>query len=67
MALKLKVPTMACSGCADTISKAITTVDSNAKIEVDVEAKTVSLESEVAEESLKQALVATGHTVEGYQ
>jgi copper chaperone len=67
MALKLKVPTIVCSGCANTIKEAIITVDSDAKVDVDVEAKTVTLESQAAEESFKQAIVATGHTIEGYQ
>lgn len=67
MALKLKVPTIVCSGCANTIKEAITTVDPDAKVDVDVEAKTVTLESQAAEESFKQAIVATGHTIEGYQ
>lgn len=67
MALKLTVPTIVCSGCANTIKEAIITVDPDAKVDVDVEAKTVTLESLAAEESFKQAIVATGHTIEGYQ
>ncbi len=67
MALKLKVPSIVCSGCANTIKEAIITVDSEAKVEVDIQTKTVTLESKAAEESFKQAIVATGHTVEGYQ
>ena len=67
MALKLNVPSISCSGCADTIKEAISTVDPDAKVEVDVKGKTVTLESQAAEESFKQAIVATGHTIEGYQ
>lgn len=63
MALKLSVPTIVCEGCADTITEAITTVDSDAKVEVDVKTKTVTLESEAAPESFKQAIVATGHKI----
>lgn len=63
MALKLSVPTIVCEGCADTITEAITTVDSDAKVEVDVKSKTVTLESEAAPESFKQAIVATGHKI----
>lgn len=63
MAIKLSVPTIVCEGCADTITEAITTVDSDAKVEVDVKAKTVTLESEAAPESFKQAIVATGHKI----
>ncbi|HEY9873458.1 MAG TPA: heavy-metal-associated domain-containing protein [Candidatus Obscuribacterales bacterium] len=64
MALQLKVPSIACSGCADTITEAIATVDSDAKVNVDVTAKTVSVESQASEASIKQAIVATGHTIE---
>ena len=67
MALKLKVPNIACADCASTITEAITTMEPDAKIEVDVQAKTVSVESQASEETIKQAIVATGHTVEGYQ
>ncbi|MBD1921924.1 heavy-metal-associated domain-containing protein [Microcoleus sp. FACHB-831] len=63
MAIKLSVPTIVCEGCADTITEAITTVDSDAKVEVDVKTKTVTLESEAAPESFKQAIVATGHKI----
>ncbi|MCU0517529.1 MAG: heavy-metal-associated domain-containing protein [Oscillatoria sp. Prado101] len=64
MALKLKVPSMVCEGCVETVTKAIKTVDSDAGVNVDLEKKTVSVESQVSEESIKQAIVATGHTVE---
>ncbi|WP_017715319.1 heavy-metal-associated domain-containing protein [Kamptonema formosum] len=64
MALELKVPSMVCQGCVDTVTKAIKTVDSDAGVNVDLDQKTVSVESQVSEESIKQAIVATGHTVE---
>lgn len=63
MALKLKVPSIVCSGCADTITKAIQTVEKEANIDVDVEAKTVTVEAKASEESIKQAITATGHTI----
>lgn len=64
MALELKVPSIVCQGCVDTVTKAIKTVDSDAGVNVDLETKAVSVESQVSEESIKQAIVATGHTVE---
>ncbi|MBW4497374.1 MAG: heavy-metal-associated domain-containing protein [Oscillatoria princeps RMCB-10] len=63
MALELKVPSMVCEGCVDTVTKAIKTVDSDAGVNVDLETKTVSVESPASEESIKQAIVATGHTI----
>ena len=67
MALKLKVPSIVCDGCADTITETIVTMAPDAKVEVDIKAKTVTVEADASEETIKQAIVATGHTVEGYQ
>ncbi|MBE9096685.1 heavy-metal-associated domain-containing protein [Tychonema sp. LEGE 07203] len=64
MALKLHVPSIVCSGCGDTITKAIQTVESDASVKVDVAAKTVTVEAKASEESIKQAVVASGHTIQ---
>jgi copper chaperone len=64
MALQLKVPSIVCSGCAEILTKAVQSLDREAKVEVDLEAKTVTIEGKPSEESIKQAIVATGHTVE---
>lgn len=64
MAIQLKVPSIACGGCADTITKAIKTHESGADVQVDVEKKMVTVESKASEESIKQIITATGHTVE---
>ncbi|HEY9809488.1 MAG TPA: heavy-metal-associated domain-containing protein [Halomicronema sp.] len=63
MALKLNVPSIVCDGCGDTISKAIKTVDADASVSIDVTGKTVTVESQASEESIKQAVSATGHTL----
>ena len=65
MALKLHVPSIVCSGCGDTITKAIQTVESDASVNVDITAKTVTVEAKASDESIKQAVVATGHTIQG--
>ncbi len=67
MALKLKVPKSMCSSCAETITESITTMEPDAKVDVDVQAKTVTVEAAASEETIKQAIVAAGYTVEGYQ
>lgn len=67
MALKLKVPNIACDDCAQTITESITTMEPDAKVQVDVQAKTVTVEAAASEETIKQAIVAAGYTVEGYQ
>ena len=63
MTLKLHVPSIACSGCGDTITKAIKTLESDAAVTVDVAAKTVTIEAKASEESIKQAVIATGHAI----
>jgi copper chaperone len=67
MALKLSVPSIACDGCAKTITESIQVVEPDAKIDVDVPGKTVTVEAKSSEESIKQAIVGAGHTIEGYQ
>lgn len=60
----LSVPSIVCDGCAKAITEEILTHESGAKVNVDVKAKTVSVETEASEESIKQMITALGHTVE---
>ncbi|MDX0604978.1 hypothetical protein GOD78_27895 [Sinorhizobium medicae] len=46
----LNVEDMTCGHCVATIEKAVKTVDRNARVAVDLEAKTASIESGVASE-----------------
>lgn len=62
--MQLKVPSIACSGCADTITKAIKNLESEADVQVDVEQKIVTVEAKASEESIKEVITASGHTVE---
>ena len=64
MQFKIKVPTIACDACAKTITTAIYTLDSSAKINVDVERKVVGIEAQASEESIKKAIIEVGHTPE---
>lgn len=61
--IKFTVPSIACDGCAKTITEGILTHESDAKVDVDIKEKTVSVETEASEESIKQMIVAAGHTV----
>lgn len=67
MALKLTVPNIACNDCAETITEAIRTMEPDAKVDVDVQGKTVTVESAASEETIKQSIVAAGYEIEGYQ
>ncbi|NEQ37598.1 MAG: heavy-metal-associated domain-containing protein [Okeania sp. SIO3I5] len=64
MAMQLKVSSIACSGCADTITKAIKNLESEADVQVDVEQKLVTVETKASEESIKQVITDAGHTVD---
>lgn len=65
MSIQLKVPSIVCEGCADTITKAIAALDADAKVKVDLSAKTVEIETQREEAEIKDAIAAVGHTVEG--
>lgn len=67
MALKLNVPNIACDDCAVKIADSIHVMEPDASVDVDVKAKTVTIESGASEESIKQAIVAAGYHIDGYQ
>ncbi|WP_413200452.1 heavy-metal-associated domain-containing protein [Nostoc piscinale] len=66
MALKLKVSNISCPGCADKITESIHVMEPDALVDVNVEDKTVTVESAASEESIKQVIVASGYDIEGY-
>ncbi len=63
MTLQLTVSNMACSACSETITKAIQAVDVAAKIETDLKTKLVSIETQVSETEVKEAITAAGYSV----
>ncbi len=58
---KLSVPEMSCGHCKTTIEKAVAGVDADARVSVDLENRTVSIESEIADAALIDALKAGGY------
>ena len=66
MALKLKVPNITCEGCAEKITESIHVMEPDARVDVNVQDKTVTVESAASEESIKQVIVASGYNIEGY-
>ena len=64
MAIQLKVSSIVCQGCADTITEEIKVHEPEANVKVDIEKKMVTVETGASEESIRQAITATGHTVE---
>ena len=64
MTMNFKVPSMVCDGCATTVKEAITTQEPNAKVEVNLDTKQVTVDTEASEESIRQVITAVGHSVE---
>lgn len=61
MAIELKVPNMACSACAETITKAVQSIDPTAEVQADPQTKQVMVESSVSESSVREAIAAAGY------
>ncbi|MBE9118714.1 cation transporter [Lusitaniella coriacea LEGE 07157] len=61
--MKLKVPSIACDNCVAGIEREIRDRDPNAKVEGDVSQKILTIETEMTEAAVKEAIVAAGHEV----
>lgn len=64
MAMEIKVPTIVCQGCADTITQEIKTHEPEANVKVDIDKKLVTVDTQASEESIKQMISAVGHSPE---
>jgi len=58
---KLNVPDMSCGHCKAAIKKAVTGVDADASVNVDLENRTVSVESSVSDAALIDAIKEGGY------
>ncbi len=67
MPLKLKVPDINCNSCAKAITTSIQVIEPDAKIDIDVENKIVSVESKTSSEFIKQAINAAGFQIANSQ
>jgi copper chaperone len=63
MVLQLKVPNMACSACGETITEAIKALDSHAVVQTDAKTKLVSIETQVSETAIREAITTAGYSV----
>ncbi|MBM0742157.1 heavy-metal-associated domain-containing protein [Phormidium sp. CLA17] len=63
MTLEFNVPNMACSACATTITNAVTSIDSTATVDADLKTKRVKIDTQQPEATVKEEIVAAGHTV----
>lgn len=66
MALKLHVPTLDSPEKAQTLKETILTTEPEARVDVDVNAKTVMIEGKASEETFKQLIQASGHEITAY-
>jgi copper chaperone len=64
MSIAIKVPSIACEVCAETIANAIQSQVPDAKIAVDIGTKIVTIDTEKSETSLREIIIAAGHTPE---
>jgi copper chaperone len=60
---ELRVDGMTCTGCANSVKKAVQMVDSNAEVNVDLISKTVKVKSDAALDAVKSAIDDAGYTV----
>jgi len=58
---ELKVPEMSCGHCKTAVEKSVASVDAGARVEVDLENRTVSIQSTVPDAALIAALKEGGY------
>lgn len=63
MTLQIKVPNMACSACADTITKAVKTVDPTATVQADPKTKIVLVDTNADKTVIEEAITTAGYSV----
>ena len=61
--MQFNVPTMDSSEAANELKETILTSEPNAKVEVDLDSKMITINSEASEETFKELIVATGHKI----
>jgi len=66
MALKLHVPTLDSSEQAQILKETILTSEPDAKVDTDLNTKTVTIEAKASEETFKQLIQASGHEIAAY-
>jgi copper chaperone len=63
MALKLNVPSLTNEDAAKYVKESILTSEPDARVDINLEEKTIMVESKASEETIKQLITATGHTI----
>lgn len=60
---ELQVEGMSCDGCVRSVTKAVQSVDGNARVEVDLPAKKVRVETQASLDAVKSAICDAGYDV----
>jgi copper chaperone len=60
---ELQVEGMSCGGCVRSVTKSVQSVDSNARVEVDLASKKVRVETQAALDAVKAAISEAGYEV----
>ncbi len=59
--MELRIESMTCGGCAKSVTKAIQSIDPNARIETNPAARTVKVETTASSAVLQQVLEEAGY------
>ena len=59
--MELKIENMTCGGCAKSVTKAIQSVDTNAKIMTDPTSRLVKIDTTVSSDALQKVLEEAGY------
>lgn len=62
--LNLIIPDMACSACAETITKSVQALDASATVRADTATKAVTITTNSEPTAVKQAIADAGYTVQ---
>lgn len=62
--MKLRIDAMTCGGCARSVTATIKDVDPNAKVEIDVAAKLVNVDTAADQQKILEALAEDGFPAE---
>jgi copper chaperone len=60
---ELQVEGMSCGGCANSVKRSVQTVDSNARVDVDLESKKVRVDTKADLNAVKSAITEAGYPV----
>lgn len=63
MTVQLKVPSMACSACSDTVIKAVKAIDPTASVQADLKTKLVAIETQASEAAIREAITTAGYAI----